>query len=870
MIPSIEDLAVEWLSRHELVHLHSLRNQWGQAHVNADLTSLSWLAIPPYSGGYHTGVLRVDGRVVAAERFRWAPWGVEREGRSGEVVIRTDTRLGYEDTTVLWSTELRNTGSEAARVVVEHELLAPVAHSEVDWGWTYGTPWNAGHCHDFFTTERIRAEVLADRPRQVQLLGDDQRWLRLGSPRLPGIQRDEDTEPMLLTAELPDHSTPDSGRVRAPAAAATVHVVAVTPHGGRARVFADGWRLSAPDDEHRVGRVALQADTTVAVDVTLGRGHPTGILLTHGNHPDSLQLGVGAGRVWLAIGGERVSATEPLGTGRHRLEARVTETGATLSVDGTEVARTAPWWGDQRWHAVVSGDLVTITDTRSPATSTYAVRDAAELTVRHGESRAAARWTIELAPGETRTLGVVLAIGGDARSAAADFDVRHAAVADRWRALWANAFVPGNPDHSGYLPTFRSPDPGLARTYYLGALLAVYLRNTGVSDIRPVFLTGGPRLGPTTTFYWDISEWARTAAMLEPVGLRAWLLAALRQPYDRSHSFDTRNLLPVGNNYASNLHALFRLTQAYIGVTADLAVLGERAGDRTVLAHLRAMANRPRTGRHGLVDFGGDAWELLECVPNYRHAVVSFNASQVGVLRSFAALLRMLGHDDEAATAEQDAATLATAVLGQYAGGGRWRIAHPDGDEIIGHCLDFGLVAAELADDLDDDTRADMVAFVRDHLLDGDWLRALAPDDPVAPRSDRPDHGAAGAFAAWPGVTAYGLARLGRPDLAAAFLARLPASRSGALWGQAVEAIGGGRFRVAERGVANRDSNAAVACTEAVIAGLFDITAGFGRIGAGTLHCPFGTLQNVRAAGFDLPAPGLGAARRKGDLGATA
>ena len=54
-LPELDELVGDWLDRDELVHLHSLRNQWGQAHVNRDLTSLSWLAIPPFTAGYHTG-----------------------------------------------------------------------------------------------------------------------------------------------------------------------------------------------------------------------------------------------------------------------------------------------------------------------------------------------------------------------------------------------------------------------------------------------------------------------------------------------------------------------------------------------------------------------------------------------------------------------------------------------------------------------------------------------------------------------------------------------------------------------------------------------------------------------------------------------
>src|SRR6201999_2640586 len=99
---------------------------------------------------------------------------------------------------------------------------------------------------------------------------------------------------------------------------------------------------------------------------------------------------------------------------------------------------------------------------------------------------------------------------------------------------------------------------------------------------------------------------------------RAWLSAALAQPYETCHSFDTFNLLPVGNHYAANDHALFRTVQAYLAVTGDLDLLAEKAGTATVLDHLRTLASRPRERRTAfgagvLVDLGRDAWELLEC-----------------------------------------------------------------------------------------------------------------------------------------------------------------------------------------------------------------------------------------------------------------
>ncbi|MFC4035610.1 hypothetical protein ACFO3J_29695 [Streptomyces polygonati] len=872
-VPELDELAGDWLPAARLAHLPSLRNQWGQGHVNQDLTSLSWLAFPPYSGGYHTGVLRIDGVPPAAERLRWSPWGVERAAALGALSVRTEVRMGYERSRVLWRITLRNDSADPVGATVEQELLAMFAHREADWGWLYGTPWNSGHHHDFYATERLRAEVSAPRPRQVQVLPHGERWIRLGSPRIPGIQRDEDSAPMLLESELPDHSAPDSGRVRAPGAPCLVRRLAVIRAGGEAVPVGDPSAAYTvrPGTDLRVGTVALGAGDAIGFEVRVDRTGADGVIATHGNHPDSAQIGLAGGRLSLRIGGEYAVAADPLPPGGwHRVAVRVTGDGAALLVEDAVVAATEPWWGGQRWTAGLPGDdILLVEDTLSRARSAYAFTGAPDELTAEG-ARGTARWEVLLGPGESRELGFVLEIGESATgvaaaaaSAAASFDDGFAEVAERWRTTWRDAFTPDNPQFSGYLPTLHTKDRDLARTYYLGALLAVYMRNTQVSRTGPVFLTGGPRLGPTTTFFWDQSEFARSAAMLEPRGMRAWIVAALAQPYDHCHSFDTYNQLPVGNHYAANDHALFRTATAYLAVTGDTSLLAEVAGGRSVLDHLRAIAYRPRSRRAAfgegvLVDLGRDAWELLECVPNYRDAVVSFNAGYAGMLRSLAVLLRFLGEDAEAAAAEADGDRLAQAVLGQYAGDGRWRVAHPEGTDAIGHCLDFALVAADMTEDLPAGLRDEMVAFVTGHLLDGDWMRALDPQDPVAPFSDRPDHGAAGAFAAWPGATAYGLCRLGRSDLAAGVLRRAHRTTSGALWGQAMEVTEDGSYRVAERGVSNRESVAAVAVTEAVIAGLFGVEAGLSSLGGGavegTLDTEYGRLTGVRSAGFDLPA----------------
>jgi len=878
--PPLDSLIGDWTERHELENLFSLRNQWGQAHVNADLSSLSWLALPPFSGGYRTGVLSVNGAVLPAERLRWAPWGVTRQGTVGPLKIEVETRLVVEQPIVLWTVMVTNQGSEPNTVSLGQELIAHVAQSDVGWGWLYGTPWNHGEDHDFHTTERIRNAVLSDPTLQVQFTAPDARRLRIGRPRVAGIQRDEAGTAMVLTSELPDHRTSDFNYNRPAALLATVsNLVILTPESGSSienktgdqaagrmteQAIAGRWELRSPDDEYGADEVALGDGATLLFDLEPRAAGQTGVAITHGNHPDSLQIGLDNGHAMATVGGERLVSPEPLSPGRHRIGATITARGASLSVDGDVVAVTDPWWGNQRWQAEAQDGAVTIVDGGSEARARYTF-DGPEPELTDDAGRGLAAWNLEIPAGSSVSVGIRLALSSSTSSETyaptGSFTGEMDGVPRRWQQLWDRAFDPKavGQDHSGYLPVLETADADLAQTYYLGALLVLYMRNTGVSPMGPVFLTGGPRLGPTVTFYWDQAEWPRTAAMLEPVGLRKWILAALAQPYESSHSFDTRNHLPIGNRFAANDHALFRTVEGYISVTGDLTVLGETAGGRQVIDHLVDMAFRPLERSAGfvsgpLVDFGSDPWELLECVPRYRHGVASFNAGYVGMLDSLANLWGLAARDEEMAEARILANDLADSVLDLF-DDGRWRVASPTGEYVIGHCLDFVLTTAGMADRLKPELRRQMIDFVENQLLDGDWMRALDPGDDAVSPADRPDHGALGAFAAWPGSTAYGMSHLGYHENAVRLLGRVHRARGGALWGQAVEAIGDGKFRTAERDTSNRDSSAAAAVTEAVLGGLFDISGHFGRSNRATTVSRWGQLFGVRAVGHDLPPP---------------
>ncbi|MGH3212029.1 MAG: hypothetical protein ACRDNO_30145 [Trebonia sp.] len=835
-VPDLGEVAGHWVAAADLAHLPSLRNQFGQGHVNADLSSLSWLAAPPYSFGYHTGVLRLDGKILPAQRYRWKPWGVQREHADAGMTVRTDTRMALEQDLLLWQIEVTNNTGEPADAILSQDLYAMVTQTDTGWGWLYDVPWTAGNYHDFMTLERIRSGVGTE-PASAYLLGPGPRRLRLGKPRLPGIQRDADTEPMSLAYELPRHVSKDTVYPYRDAAAATVRNIRWRNAGTDKPILVASAEIALhQSSEVTLGTFELRAGQLVQLELRLDDLDQAGVIFTHGNHPDSLQLGVDAGRLWFAISGEKEYCSRDFTAGRwYDVTIALAEERVALYLDGEEVAATSHWSASPRWKSLLDDATVTIADDCSAARASYAF-DRVPTSLQTAGAGARADWALRLEPHQTVTIGVVCAYGDDALEAGAaaaraaqDFSGALARSESGYRTLWHSMFTPGNPHFSGHLPTLRTTDQGVSRSYYMAALLALYLRNTRVSASEPVFLTGGPRLGPTTTYFWDHTEWSRLYALLEPVGLRSWLHRALSSPYESAFGFDTRNGGPLGNDYAANHYALFRLVEHYISITGDLAFLDEQAGTATVLDHLGRMAlgwrARQTTATGGvLADFGADPWTLLECVPNYVNAVASFNAAYVGMTRSYAGLLRMLGQADAASAAEADADSLARAVVEMSLPGGRWQIRHPAGNEPIGHCLDFGLVAAHLHADLSAHQRAEVVSFASEKLLASTWMRALALDDPAAPFSNRPDHGAAGAFCAWPGVTAYGLAKLGRKDLAVQLLSVVHESGSGGLWGQAMEIVAdhrGERVRVAEDGVSNRDSVGGVAIAEAVVSGLF-------------------------------------------------
>lgn len=391
---------------------------------------------------------------------------------------------------------------------------------------------------------------------------------------------------------------------------------------------------------------------------------------------------------------------------------------------------------------------------------------------------------LTLAPGETGRAGYLQAVAGrreDAEAAyhrvAADLPGAIAEAERFWNAQLEAAFTPGNAEFSGHLPVLETASEELLRLYWWGVLGVIWFRRQYAGAFRGrSYDTLMPNYWATTTFIWDYSLSSVVHALLDPAEMRSQLLHWIGS--DIHTHFGTSALTGegVGRWYSVNDYAMTRMVADYVRFSGDTGFLAEVVAGRTVLEHVVEWAEAWRGLRVAgeLADYG-EIDNLLECVSSYTHEVASLNAANVWCLRTAAELLDLAGDPASAERLRAEAAELLPHVLDLYIeGAGHFAAGQPDGGRIpVKHCYDFNVVGTTIARDLDERTRAEMVAFFRHDLQTENWMRALSPWDPDASFSVRPDHQWNGAYPAWPADAARSLIALGAADVALPWLSGL-------------------------------------------------------------------------------------------------
>ncbi len=122
-IPSLDDLSGVWVSADSIATEPSIRNFRGQALLNRDLTSVSWFASAPYSGGYHTGVMKINGKMPKTSTFRWQPYQGLRKGKLDNLDILSSTRMLFEKDAIMWRIEITNNDNSIHNLNIDLDLI---------------------------------------------------------------------------------------------------------------------------------------------------------------------------------------------------------------------------------------------------------------------------------------------------------------------------------------------------------------------------------------------------------------------------------------------------------------------------------------------------------------------------------------------------------------------------------------------------------------------------------------------------------------------------------------------------------------------------------------------------------------------------
>ena len=167
-VPSLDEMAGDWISSSELAHFPTVHNFHGALQVNKDLASVSWLVNVPFSQGYHSGALYINNKIYEADEFKWSPYQALRRKKLNDVVVESSTRMVFENTGVLIKITFKNSGQNIQKLNIKKDLVGIISKykSPLDWDWFYrlpGYPEDNGSRSTVFRaineTEAIREQI---------------------------------------------------------------------------------------------------------------------------------------------------------------------------------------------------------------------------------------------------------------------------------------------------------------------------------------------------------------------------------------------------------------------------------------------------------------------------------------------------------------------------------------------------------------------------------------------------------------------------------------------------------------------------------------------------------------------------------------
>jgi len=133
-VPSLDDLAGDWMQVATLRSFPSVNNFWGSLRAYPNLTAFDMLTVPPFANAGTSGSLTVDGQPVRPTESRWYPYQVLRRARVNGVEMESAIRMPFEQRGVMCRLILTNTTSQPRTLAISMQFTGGVRkHRDVEW-----------------------------------------------------------------------------------------------------------------------------------------------------------------------------------------------------------------------------------------------------------------------------------------------------------------------------------------------------------------------------------------------------------------------------------------------------------------------------------------------------------------------------------------------------------------------------------------------------------------------------------------------------------------------------------------------------------------------------------------------------------------
>lgn len=139
-VPTLDELAGDWMEVCTLLNLPSVNNFAGGMKVTDNLTAFTCLTIAPFAQGGAAADLLLDGKPVTAAESRWFPYEVRRRTTVAGVMMESAIRMPFEQKGVLTRLVLENKTNESRTFRFGMKQTVRVRRYAPEQWRTWGTP----------------------------------------------------------------------------------------------------------------------------------------------------------------------------------------------------------------------------------------------------------------------------------------------------------------------------------------------------------------------------------------------------------------------------------------------------------------------------------------------------------------------------------------------------------------------------------------------------------------------------------------------------------------------------------------------------------------------------------------------------------